>query len=256
MRVWHLDAAHAIGSAHTRGITNEGEQSMRQPTLSRGCCCWQGRAPLWRVAAPGVLRARRSIQYAAWVDTAPGPGTACLWRLPALACGVMPCFHEVKTVTEPVERPLQSPLDTPAPVPHTETRPDPVETQHAVQQLREAGFSEDQQVALTTALLRVLALWTQQATRGDLQTAVQAGAQRLAQQLDTLREDLRRAMAQQAEALREEVRRAVAQQADVLATTRAASIRQRDVPRWLLLVLLGLTCVGVLLLVLFRVLGW
>ena len=151
-------------------------------------------------------------------------------------------------MTEPGERPRQSHLDTPAPVPHTETLPDPVETQQAVQQLREVGFSEDQQAVLTTALLRVLALWTQQATRGDLQTVVQAGEQRLAQQLDAMREDLRRAMAQQGEALREEVRRAVAQQAETLATTRAAATQRRDTPRWLLLALFGLTCAGVLLL--------
>ena len=155
-------------------------------------------------------------------------------------------------MTEPVERPPQSYLNTPAPVPHEETLPDPLKTQHAVQQLRDAGFSEDQQAALTTALLRVLALWTQQATRGDLQTAVQAGEQRLGQQLDAMREALHREIAQQGEALREEVRRVVAQQAK----TRAASARQRDVPLWLLLAVLGLTCVGVLLLVGSRVLGW
>ena len=101
-------------------------------------------------------------------------------------------------------------------------------------------------------LLRVLALWTQQATRSDLHTAVHAREQRLAQQLDTLR----RAVVQQAEALREEVPRAAAQQAETLATTRAASARRRELPSWPILALLGLTCAGVLLLVLVRVLGW
>jgi hypothetical protein len=131
-----------------------------------------------------------------------------------------------------------------------------VETPQAVQQLRDAGFSADQQAALTTALLRVLALWTQQATRGDLQTAVQAGEQRLTQHLDALREELHRAIAQQGEALREEVRRAVAQQAETVATPHTAATRRWDVPRWLLLALLGLTSAGVLLLVLVQVLGW
>jgi hypothetical protein len=83
-----------------------------------------------------------------------------------------------------------------------------------------------------------------------------AGEQRLAQQLNTLRDTLRRAVVQQAEALREEVQRAAAQQAETLATTRVASARRREVPAWLLLALLGLTCAGVLLLVLVRVLGW
>ena len=85
-----------------------------------------------------------------------------------------------------------------------------------------------------------------------LHTAVHAREQRLAQQFDTLR----RAVVQQAEALREEVRRAAAQQAETLATTRVASARRREGPSWLLLALLGLTCAGVLLLVLLRVLGW
>ena len=99
------------------------------------------------------------------------------------------------------------------------------------------GLAEDQQAALTTAFLRVLALWTQQATRDDVQTALQDGEQRLTQQLDTwqetvrqdiehhaaaLREDLRREVAQHAEALRAELHSALAQQAERLQTPRAA----------------------------------
>jgi len=92
-------------------------------------------------------------------------------------------------MTEPVERPHASQDEVPPPEPHGEPLPLHVETHMAVQQLREAGFSEDQQAALTTALLRVLALWTQQATRGDLHAEQQALAQRLAQQLDAFHED-------------------------------------------------------------------
>jgi type VI protein secretion system component VasF len=110
----------------------------------------------------------------------------------------------------------------------------------AVQQLREAGFSEDQQAALTTALLRVLALWTQQATREDLHAEHQAMEQHLAQQLDTLRED---------------IRRAIAQHADRLSMTNPAPPRRRDVPLWLRTALLALTCAGVVFLVLLQVLG-
>jgi len=140
----------------------------------------------------------------------------------------------------------------------------------AVQQLREAGFSEDQQAALTTALLRVLALWTQQATRGDLHAEQQALAQRLAQQLDALREDTRREIGHHADALREDMRREVgqhtdalcedmrsafAQQADLLHTTHIAPPRRRDVLLWLSTALLGLTAVGVILLVVSRFVG-
>jgi hypothetical protein len=146
-----------------------------------------------------------------------------------------------------------------------------VETERAIQQLRAAGFSDDQQTALTTALLRVLALWTQQATRGDLQAEHQALAQRLASQLDArqenlrrdighhadaLREDLRREVGQHATALREELRGEFVRQAELLQITRAAPARRWDGPLWLLTALLGLTCVGVLLLVVSRVLGW
>jgi hypothetical protein len=126
----------------------------------------------------------------------------------------------------------------------------------AVQQLREAGFSEDQQAALTTALLRVLALWTQQATRGDLQTALHAGEQRLSQQLDALREEIRREVAQHAQALREEIQHELAQHADLLHTMRPQPARTREVPRWLVTALLVLTCAGVFLLVGRSVLGW
>jgi len=159
-------------------------------------------------------------------------------------------------------------------VPPQETRgehqPLPVETPMAVQQLREAGFSEDQQAALTTALLRVLALWTQQATRGDLHAEHQALAQRLVQQLDALHEDTRRDIGHHADALREDMRREVGQHADTLRaalrdalaqhaallhTTRPESPRWRDVLLWLSTALLGLTAVGVILLVVSRFVG-
>ena len=87
-------------------------------------------------------------------------------------------------MTDPVERPQTSQGEMPPQETCGEPLTPPGETQLAIQQLREAGFSEDQQAALTTALLRVLALWTQQATRGDLHAEHQALAQRLAQQLD------------------------------------------------------------------------
>ena len=90
-------------------------------------------------------------------------------------------------MTEPVERPQVDPYKVPSAPPTEEHPSTSVDMPLAVQQLRAAGFSEDQQAALTTALLRVLALWTQQATRGDLQTELQAGEQRLTQQLNTLR---------------------------------------------------------------------
>jgi len=145
-----------------------------------------------------------------------------------------------------------------------------METQMAVQQLREAGFSEDQQAALTTALLRVLALWTQQATRGDLHAEHQALTQRLAQQLDALREDTRREIGHHADALREDMRREVGQHADTLRaelrdalaqhaallhTTRPEPPRWRDGLLWLSTALLGLTAVGVILLVVSRFVG-
>src|SRR5919199_6473648 len=170
-------------------------------------------------------------------------------------------------MTEPAER---SPVSS-GEVPPEHGRGDhptvPVDTQMAVQQLREAGFSADQQAALTTALLRVLALWTQQATRGDMHAEHQALAQRLAQQLDAwhedmrreighhtdaIREDMRREVGQHADTLREELRGAFAQQADLFRTTRPEPPRQRDVPRWLFTVLLALTAVGVSLLVVSR----
>jgi hypothetical protein len=135
-----------------------------------------------------------------------------------------------------------------------------METQMAVQQLREAGFSEDQQAALTTALLRVLALWTQQATRGDVHAEHQALAQRLAPQLDALREDTRREIGHHADALREDMRREVGQHADTLRaallhTTRPEPPRWRDVLLWLSTALLGLTAVGVILLVVSKFVG-
>ncbi len=173
-------------------------------------------------------------------------------------------------MTEPVERPQASQDEGPLQETRGEHQPLPVETHMAVQQLREAGFSEDQQAALTTALLRVLALWTQQATRGDLHAEQQALAQRLAQQLDALREDTRREIGHHADALREDMRREVGQHADtvraelrdalaqhaaLLHTTRPESPRWRDVLLWLSTALLGLTAVGVILLVVSRFVG-
>jgi hypothetical protein len=170
-------------------------------------------------------------------------------------------------MTDPMERPQSVSAEALQRVPEEAPPPLPVDTQMAVQQLREAGFSADQQAALTTALLRVLALWTQQATRGDLHAEHQALAQRLAQQLDAwhedmrreighhadaLREDMRREVGQHADTLREELRGAFAQQADLFRTTRPEPPRQRDVPRWLFTVLLALTAVGVSLLVVAR----
>jgi|SRR5215470_3674637 len=170
-------------------------------------------------------------------------------------------------MTDPMERPQSVSDEALQHVPEEEPPPLPVDTQMAVQQLREAGFSADQQAALTSALLHVLALWTQQATRGDLHAEHQALAQRLAQQLDTwhedirreighhadaIREDMRREVGQHADTLREELRGAFAQQADLFRTTRPEPPRQRDVPRWLLTALLALTAVGVSLLVVAR----
>lgn len=151
-------------------------------------------------------------------------------------------------MTDPVAHPpggvpAASPL-----IPHAQALPDPVATPPAVQQLRNAGFADEEQAVLTTAFLRVLALWTQQATRDDLHAALHTGEQRLAQQLDALRTDLRREIAQHAEAVREELRSTLVQ--------RAAPARRWDIPPWLLTALLGLTCAGVLLLVVTRVLGW
>jgi hypothetical protein len=152
-------------------------------------------------------------------------------------------------MTESIERPQVGQSEVPPEDSRGESPPALVDAPMAVQQLREAGFSEEQQAALTTALLRVLALWTQQATLGDLQTEVRAGEQRLAQQLDTLREEIRREVAQHADALREEVRREAARQADLVQTTRAQPTRRRDLLLWFIMVLLVLTCAGVLLLV-------
>jgi hypothetical protein len=174
-------------------------------------------------------------------------------------------------MTEPVERPQVSQNEAPSHEPHEEPLPRPVETYTAVQQLREAGFSDDQQAALTTALLRVLALWTQQATRGDLHAEHQALAQRLMQQLDAqredtrrdighhadaLREDLRREVGQHADTLREEMRGAFAQHAALLSMTRPKPARWRDVLLWVIAALLGLTTIGVILLVVARFVGF
>ena len=173
-------------------------------------------------------------------------------------------------MTEPVERPHVNQDEGPPQDARGEHLTVPMETQMAVQQLREAGFSEDQQDALTTALLRVLALWTQQATRGDLHAEHQALAQRLVQQLDALHEDTRRDIGHHADALREDMRREVGQHADTLRaalrdalaqhaallhTTRPESPRWRDVLLWLSTALLGLTAVGVILLVVSRFVG-
>src|SRR5215813_2084005 len=135
-------------------------------------------------------------------------------------------------MTDPMERPQSVSDEALQHVPEEEPPPLPVDTQIAMQQLREAGFSADQQAALTTTLLRVLALWTQQATRGDLHAEHQALVQRLAQQLDTwheaIREDMRREVGQHVDTLREELRGAFAQQADLVRTTRPEPPRQRD----------------------------
>jgi len=170
-------------------------------------------------------------------------------------------------MTDPVERSQASQDEMPPQESCGGPLPLPGETQLAIQQLREAGFSEGQQAALTTALLRVLALWTQQATRGDLHAEHQALAQRLAQQLDAwhadmrreighhadaVREDMCREVGQHADTLREELRSAFAQQADLFRTTRPEPPRQRDVPLWLTTALLVLTAVGVILLVVSR----
>jgi len=165
-------------------------------------------------------------------------------------------LREADAMTEPLERPQSVPSDMPQRPPEAEPPPVPVDAQMAVQQLRDAGFSADQQAALTTALLRVLALWTQQATRGDLQTEWHAGEQRLAQQLDTLREEIRREVAQHTNALREELQSEFARHADLLHTTRAQPARRTDVPLWLITALLVLTCAGVFLLIGRSVLGW
>ena len=159
-------------------------------------------------------------------------------------------------MTEPIERPQSVPFDIPQSAPEGEPQPVPVDTQMAVQQLRDAGFSADQQAALTTALLRVLALWTQQATRGDLQAELHAGEQRLAQHLDALHEDIRREVAQHTKALREELQSEFARHADLLHTTRTQPARRTDVPLWLITALLVLTCAGVFLLVGRSMLGW
>ena len=159
-------------------------------------------------------------------------------------------------MTEPIERPQSVPSDIPQRAPEGEPPPVPVDAQMAVQQLRDAGFSADQQAALTTALLRVLALWTQQATRGDLQTELHAGEQRQAQQLDALRAEIRREVAQHTNTLREELQSEFARHADLLHTTRVQPARKRDVSLWLITALLVLTCAGVFLLVGRSVLGW
>ena len=149
-------------------------------------------------------------------------------------------------MTEPVERPHDGTPE--AGTPPEEPLAVPVETETAVQQLREAGFSEEQQAALTTALLRVLARWTQQATREDLHAEQQA----MAQQLDALREDIRREVVQHADAVREELRGAFAQYADHSHTSRPCG---RVMWLWLVTALLVLTSVGVILLVVHSVGG-
>src|SRR6266567_4049291 len=146
-------------------------------------------------------------------------------------------LREADAMTEPLERPQSVPSDLPQRPPEGEPLPAPVDARRAVEQLRDAGFSDDQQAALTTALLRVLALWTQQATRGDVHAEQQALAQQLdarhadlrrdiGYHADAIREDLRREIAQHADALREELQGALAQQAELLRTTRAAPARR------------------------------
>ena len=130
-----------------------------------------------------------------------------------------------------------------------------VDTPMAVQQLREAGFSDDQQAALTTAFLRILALWTQQATRGDLQAELHAGEQRLTQQLDTWREEIRREVAQHAQTLREEMHGEFVRHADLVHTMHTQPARRSSVALWFITVLLVLTCGGVFWLVSHSMLG-
>jgi hypothetical protein len=168
---------------------------------------------------------------------------------------------------DPIDRPQASEDEVSPQETRGAARPDPGETPLAIQQLRAAGFSDDQQAALTTALLRVLALWTQQATRGDVHAEQQALAQQLdarhadlrqdiGYHADAIREDLRREIAQHADALREELRGALARQDEFLRTAHAAPARRWEGPRWLRTALLGLTCAGVVLLVVRSVLGW
>jgi hypothetical protein len=159
-------------------------------------------------------------------------------------------------MTDAGEPPQDEQPAVPLPETREEAPPDPVEMPLVLQQLRAAGLSDDQQAALTTALLRVLALWTQQATRDDVHAAQQALAQRLAQQLDARHEEMRRDLGYHADALREDLRGALAPQAELLRLTRVAPARRWDGPWWLLIALLGLTCAGVLLLVVRSVLGW
>ncbi len=146
---------------------------------------------------------------------------------------------------EPVERPQDSHPNAETP-PETAREPlaVPIETETAVQQLRAAGFSEDQQAALITALLRVLTLWTQQATREDLHAEQQAMEQHVAQQLDALRDDIRREVVQHADTIREELHGTYAQLAELIHTTRGQRPHGRDVPMWLITTLLILTSVG------------
>ena len=72
---------------------------------------------------------------------------------------------------------------------------------------------------------------------------------------EALREDMRREVGQHTEALREDMRSAFAQQADLLHTTHIAPPCRRDVLLWLSTALLGLTAVGVILLVVSRFVG-
>ena len=146
------------------------------------------------------------------------------------------------------ESPQDGHAEAPHLLPHSAALPDPVTPPQAVQQLRDAGFPDDEQAALTSAFLRVLALWTQQATREDVQTALHAGEERLTQQLETLGEALRREMAQHTEAVRAELQGTLAEQ--------AAPARRWGAPLWLLTALLGLTCAGVLVLVVHSLLRW
>jgi type VI protein secretion system component VasF len=82
-----------------------------------------------------------------------------------------------------------------------------------------------------------------------MQTALHAGEQRLAQQLDAWREEIRREVAQHTNALREEIHGESARQASLVHTTRTEPARRREVLLWLITALLVLTCAGVFLLV-------
>ncbi|MGE3538282.1 MAG: hypothetical protein AB7N91_12730 [Candidatus Tectimicrobiota bacterium] len=134
-------------------------------------------------------------------------------------------------------------------------QPDPGAPLPAIQQLRAAGFSDDEQAVLTGVVLRVLAQWTQQATRDELQSALAAMEHRLTQQLASMREALHHESAQQTATLQEALQQMLTRHTGAPDPPPEAQARRREVLPWLLLTLLGLSCAGVLLLVALR-LSW